>query len=111
MTLDVIRVERTYLSYVEFFNWVMGAVSGSTYPEPGQFFIIVSLAMHSHSKLSVIPFNIAYLQARTCAEWTDPVARYVVRDTGERIDLRYNKRADTFLQYGWIVERHLRDGE
>jgi hypothetical protein len=25
--------------------------------------------------------------------------------------LRYNKRADAFLQYGWIVERHLKDGE
>ena len=40
-----------------------------------------------------------------------PGARYVVRDSGERIDLRYNKRADTSLQYGWIVERHLKDGE
>lgn len=40
-----------------------------------------------------------------------PGARYVVRDTGERIDLRYNKRADGFLQYGWVVERHLKDGE
>ena len=42
---------------------------------------------------------------------TYPGARYVVKDTGERIDLRYNKRADAFLQYGWIVERHLKDGE
>ena len=40
-----------------------------------------------------------------------PGARYVIRDTGERVDLRYNKRADAFLQYGWIVERHLKDGE
>ncbi|TEB31022.1 beta and beta-prime subunits of DNA dependent RNA-polymerase [Coprinellus micaceus] len=40
-----------------------------------------------------------------------PGARYVIRDTGERIDLRYNKRADAFLQYGWIVERHLKDGD
>ncbi|KAJ8694424.1 DNA-directed RNA polymerase II core subunit rpo21 [Pleurotus ostreatus] len=38
-------------------------------------------------------------------------ARYVIRDTGERIDLRYNKCADAFLQYGWIVERHLKDGD
>jgi DNA-directed RNA polymerase II subunit RPB1 len=29
-----------------------------------------------------------------------------MRKTGERIDLRYNKRADAFLQYGWVVERH-----
>ena len=25
-----------------------------------------------------------------------------LRDTGEGIDLRYNKGADAFLQYGWI---------
>jgi DNA-directed RNA polymerase II subunit RPB1 len=24
---------------------------------------------------------------------------------------RYNKRDDTSLQYGWIVERHLQDGD
>lgn len=58
------------------------------------------------------PYNIAYLQELVRNGPTAyPGARYVVRDTGERIDLRYNKRADAFLQYGWIVERHLRDGE
>ena len=58
------------------------------------------------------PHNIAYLQELVRNGPTAyPGARYVVRDTGERIDLRYNKRADAFLQYGWIVERHLRDGE
>lgn len=41
-----------------------------------------------------------------------PGAKYIVRDTGERIDLRYNKNAgDTPLQYGWIVERHLQNGD
>jgi DNA-directed RNA polymerase II subunit RPB1 len=60
----------------------------------------------------VTPHNIAYLQELVRNGPTAyPGARYVVRDTGERIDLRYNKRADAFLQYGWIVERHLRDGE
>ena len=33
-----------------------------------------------------------------------------VRDTlcanGEQIDFQFNKRADAFLQYGWIVELH-----
>lgn len=58
------------------------------------------------------PHNIGYLQELVRnGPTTYPGARYVVRDTGERIDLRYNKRADAFLQYGWIVERHLRDGE
>ncbi|KZO99631.1 beta and beta-prime subunits of DNA dependent RNA-polymerase [Calocera viscosa TUFC12733] len=39
-----------------------------------------------------------------------PGARYIIRDTGERIDLRY-KRGDVSLQIGWVVERHLRDGD
>jgi len=41
-----------------------------------------------------------------------PGARYVIRDTGERIDLRYHKRAgELSLQYGWKVERHIVDGD
>ena len=41
-----------------------------------------------------------------------PGAKYVIRDTGERIDLRYHKRAgDIALQYGWKVERHIVDGD
>ena len=40
-----------------------------------------------------------------------PGARYVVRDSGERIDLKYSRRSDMMLQYGWIVERHLKDGD
>ncbi len=62
--------------------------------------------------LTDTPFNIAYLQELVrngLASYAG--ARYVLRDAGERIDLRYNKRADAFLQYGWIVERQMRDGE
>ena len=41
-----------------------------------------------------------------------PGARYVIRDTGERIDLRHHKRtADMVLHNGWIVERHIQDGD
>ncbi|KAK9472205.1 DNA-directed RNA polymerase II subunit RPB1 [Dipodascopsis tothii] len=41
-----------------------------------------------------------------------PGAKYVIRDTGERIDLRYHKRAgDISLQYGWRVERHIVDDD
>ncbi|KAH3680951.1 hypothetical protein WICMUC_000094 [Wickerhamomyces mucosus] len=41
-----------------------------------------------------------------------PGAKYVIRDNGDRIDLRYNKRAgDIVLQYGWKVERHLMDND
>ncbi|GAA6057289.1 hypothetical protein JCM3770_001700 [Rhodotorula araucariae] len=60
----------------------------------------------------VTPYNIQHLQELVRNGPNEyPGARYVVRDTGDRIDLRYNKRADTFLQYGWIVERHLKDGD
>ncbi|TFK57734.1 beta and beta-prime subunits of DNA dependent RNA-polymerase [Heliocybe sulcata] len=71
-----------------------------------------SIAMNLTYPERVTPYNIAYLQELVRNGPTVyPGARYVVRDTGERIDLRYNKRADAFLQYGWIVERHLKDGD
>ncbi|TFY81801.1 hypothetical protein EWM64_g2217 [Hericium alpestre] len=71
-----------------------------------------SIAMTLTYPERVTPYNIAYLQELVRNGPTAyPGARYVVRDTGERIDLRYNKRADAFLQYGWIVERHLKDGD
>ncbi|KAF7340221.1 DNA-directed RNA polymerase subunit [Mycena venus] len=71
-----------------------------------------SIAMNLTFPERVTPYNISYLQELVRNGPTAyPGARYVVRDTGERIDLRYNKRADAFLQYGWIVERHLKDGD
>lgn len=61
----------------------------------------------------VTPYNIAKLQELVMNGPDEhPGARYVVRDSGERIDLRYHKRAsDIPLQYGWIVERHLQNGD
>lgn len=61
----------------------------------------------------VTPYNISYLQelVRNGPNGS-PGARYVVRDTGDRIDLRYNRgREGLALGYGWIVERHLKDGD
>ena len=82
-----------------------------TYPERGEL-SSRNVPECIADKSLVTPYNIAYLQELVRNGPTAyPGARYVVRDTGERIDLRYNKRADAFLQYGWIVERHLRDGE
>ena len=41
-----------------------------------------------------------------------PGAKYIIRDTGERVDLRYHPRAsDLHLQYGFKVERHLVDDD
>ena len=39
-----------------------------------------------------------------------PGAKFVIRDNGDRIDLRRAK-VDTMLQYGWKVERHIVDGD
>lgn len=81
-----------------------------TFPERGTLHLGYGDAIAEAS--TVTPYNIAYLQELVRNGPTVyPGTRYVVRDTGERIDLRYNKRADAFLQYGWIVERHLKDGE
>ena len=83
-----------------------------TFPERGKFQVIPDLSSRTHLECAVTPYNIAYLQELVRnGPATYPGARYVVKDTGERIDLRYNKRTDAFLQYGWIVERHLKDGE
>lgn len=71
-----------------------------------------SIAMNLTFPERVTPYNIAYLQDLVRrGPNAYPGARYVVRDTGDRIDLRRNKQADAFLQYGWIVERHLKDGD
>ncbi|KAF2435584.1 DNA-directed RNA polymerase II largest subunit [Tothia fuscella] len=62
---------------------------------------------------TVTPYNITHLQhlVRNGSN-THPGAKYVIRDTGERIDLRYHKRAgDIKLQYGWKVERHIVNGD
>ncbi|KAH8108646.1 hypothetical protein DFH11DRAFT_1820556 [Phellopilus nigrolimitatus] len=71
-----------------------------------------SIAMTLTYPERVTPYNIAHLQELVRNGPQEyPGARYVIRDTGERIDLKYNKRADAFLQYGWIVERHLKNGD
>ena len=83
-----------------------------TFPERGDLFECLFMGVQWLTCCIVTPYNIAYLQELVRNGPTVyPGARYVVRDTGERIDLRYNKRADAFLQYGWIVERHMKDGE
>ncbi|KDQ17519.1 hypothetical protein BOTBODRAFT_29699 [Botryobasidium botryosum FD-172 SS1] len=71
-----------------------------------------SIAMTLTYPERVTPYNITYLQELVRNGPREyPGARFVIRDTGERIDLKYNKSADAFLQYGWIVERHLKDGD
>nr|XP_033326312.1 DNA-directed RNA polymerase II subunit RPB1-like [Megalopta genalis] len=61
----------------------------------------------------VTPFNIDKMQElvrRGNSQY--PGAKYIVRDNGERIDLRFHpKPSDLHLQCGYRVERHIRDGD
>ena len=62
---------------------------------------------------TVTPYNIHKLHQLVKNGPNDhPGAQYVIRDSGERIDLRHHKRAgEISLQYGWKVERHIVDGD
>ena len=62
---------------------------------------------------TVTPYNIYKLhQLVRNGPNEHPGAKYVIRDSGERIDLRHHKRAgEISLQYGWKVERHIVDGD
>ena len=62
---------------------------------------------------TVTPYNIHKLhQLVKNGPNEHPGAKYVIRDSGERIDLRHHKRAgEISLQYGWKVERHIVDGD
>ena len=41
-----------------------------------------------------------------------PGAKYIIRDNGDRIDLRYHPKAsDLHLQIGYKVERHMQDND
>lgn len=62
---------------------------------------------------TVTPYNISRLQKLVQTGphgW--PGARYIWKDNGDTIDLRFAKQAgSTPLQYGWKVERHLQNGD
>ncbi|KAI8928645.1 hypothetical protein BC831DRAFT_434146 [Entophlyctis helioformis] len=62
---------------------------------------------------TVTPYNIDRMQQMVQNGPNEhPGAKYVIRDNGERIDLRYSKRGgDIHLQYGYKVERHLLDDD
>lgn len=72
-----------------------------------------SIAMTLTYPERVTPYNIVYLQQLiNNGPAAYPGARYYVKDTGERIDLKYRKSGEPIsLQFGWIVERHLKDGD
>ncbi|RYH23447.1 hypothetical protein EON65_17735 [archaeon] len=71
------------------------------------------VATHLTVPVSVTPFNIHELKElvdRGPEEW--PGACFIIRNDGVRIDLaRVKSKNDIQLEYGWVVERHLRDDD
>uniref|UniRef100_H2Z9E5 DNA-directed RNA polymerase subunit n=1 Tax=Ciona savignyi TaxID=51511 RepID=H2Z9E5_CIOSA len=61
----------------------------------------------------VTPFNIDRMQELVRRGNNQyPGAKYIIRDGGDRIDLRYHpKPSDLHLQVGYKVERHIKDGD
>eukprot|EP00061_Rhincodon_typus_P018568 g47789.t1 len=61
----------------------------------------------------VTPFNIDRLQELVRRGNNQyPGAKYIIRDNGDRIDLRFHpKPSDLHLQIGYRVERHMCDGD
>ncbi|KAF2091211.1 putative DNA-dependent RNA polymerase II largest subunit [Saccharata proteae CBS 121410] len=61
---------------------------------------------------TVTKFNIEKLKALVKNGPNEhPGAKYIIRDDGQRIDLRHAKNHDQPLAYGWKVERHIVDGD
>ncbi|XP_039954795.1 DNA-directed RNA polymerase II subunit RPB1-like [Bactrocera tryoni] len=61
----------------------------------------------------VTPFNIELMQTLVQRGNTQfPGAKYIIRSNGDRIDLRFHpKPSDLHLEFGYKVERHLRDND
>ena len=56
------------------------------------------------------PFRLQELVRRGPTQY--PGAKYIIRDSGERIDLRFHpKPSDLHLQFGYKVERHIIDND
>lgn len=72
-----------------------------------------SIAMNLTVPERVTPFNMNYMhQLIANGPLEHPGAKYIIREDGNRIDLRYIKnKSDLALKCGWIVERHLRDDD
>jgi len=72
-----------------------------------------SVALNLTFPERVTPLNTDWLKSLVAngpTKW--PGARYIIRDDGSRIDLRYvPDRTKVTLQFGWRVERHMLDGD
>eukprot|EP00736_Rhodelphis_marinus_P003472 Rmarinus@m.16123 len=73
----------------------------------------ISIARNLTFPEPVTPFNIKSLYELVRNGPNDyPGAKYIVRDDGHKMDLRFcSREADQHLEYGYKVERHIRDGD
>jgi DNA-directed RNA polymerase II subunit RPB1 len=72
-----------------------------------------SVAMNLTVPDRVTAYNVAELSALVANGPTvHPGAKHIIRSDGTRVDLRFVKnKSELLLAHGWIVERHLRDGD
>lgn len=72
-----------------------------------------SVAMNLTVPERVTPFNLLHLSNLVSnGPSTHPGAKHIIRSDGTRIDLRYvRNKSEMLLSNGWIVERHLNDGD
>jgi DNA-directed RNA polymerase II subunit RPB1 len=72
-----------------------------------------SIALNLTFPEVVTPFNIQrMMELINNGPLVHPGAKYVIREDGVRIDLRYvQKPSDITLEYGYRVERHIQDGD
>ncbi|KAL7296373.1 hypothetical protein TKK_0010387 [Trichogramma kaykai] len=61
----------------------------------------------------VTPFNETYMKSLVQRGHNRyPGAKYIIRNNGDRIDLRFHPNpSDLHLEYGYKVERHIKDGD
>jgi DNA-directed RNA polymerase II subunit RPB1 len=72
-----------------------------------------SVAMNLTVPVRVTAYNVTELSRLVSnGPTTHPGSKHIIRSDGTRIDLRYVKnKSDLLLANGWIVERHLQDGD
>lgn len=88
-------------------------ITGDPVLEIDQVGVPRSIARNLTFPETVTRYNIALLQTYVNNGPSEhPGAKYVIRENGERIDLRFSKRGgDILLQPGYKVERHLVDDD
>ena len=70
------------------------------------------VAVHLTTPETVNAFNLMHLtKAVRNGPHVWPGARSVIKPGGEVLDLRYCNRYELVLELGWVVERHLKDGD